>query len=116
CTNDNSEALRLIRQRHLGKDVGRGTLAWNTQDSARAQRRQNGQSVRYEESLQIIDYAVEHALIGKDSKKLQDSGFPITTLERLLKDQTICNALGIAHKANGWEFNLQPEESHKGIA
>jgi hypothetical protein len=116
CTTDKAEALRLIKIRHHGKDQGRGVLSWNPQQAARAQRRQNGQSARYEESLQIIDYAIEHNLLGSESETLKDRKFPITTLERLLKDPAVCNALGISHKPTGWEFEIRPEESHKGIS
>lgn len=114
--NDRAEVLRLIKARHLGRDQGRGVIPWNPQDSARAQRRESGQAVRYEESLQIIDYAVEHGLLGRESEKLRDTKFPITTLERLLKDQAVCSQLGINYKPGvGWVFDLVPAEAHKGL-
>lgn len=114
---DEQEALRLIEIRHDGEQQGAGLIPWNPQQKARADIRKSGKAKRYHESVELLDYAIKHSLLGeKTSEKLLDKKFPITTLERMLKDKYLRKQIGINHTNSGWELTKKPTESHKGIS
>lgn len=106
----------ILDRRHRGLDSGRGLRGWNAQQSARAQRTRDGKAARYEKALNVIDYAVSNSLLGSASKSLQDPGFPITTLERLLGDISFHSSLGISFNENSLVFTSQPDSANRALA
>lgn len=114
---DRDSAGWMIERRHSGQDQGRGLIPWNAIQKARAEQLRSGKAARYQSALELIDFAIERSLLGDDTEqKLISSSFPVTTLDRMLGDTDVRQALGISRGPAGWQFDIDPQESSKGLA
>lgn len=112
---DRDSVYWMIERRHSGEDAGRGLKPWTAQQKARAERSRDGVAQRYEQALQVIDYAFSRNLLGADSKRLKESEFRITNLERLIADANFRHRIGIDFPEGKLVFTLDPDEVHKGL-
>lgn len=113
---DRESADWMVERRHSGQDQGRGLIPWNAIQKARAEQLRSGKAARYQSALELIDFAIERSLLGDGTEgRLVSSNFPVTTLDRMLGDTDVRRMLGISRGPTGWQFDIDPQESLKGL-
>ncbi len=93
---------RWISQRHTGENNGRGIVVWN--GVARARFRGNGPA------LQALDMVLAHGDLTDEQRAEVESGFHISTLDRLLKTPAVRATLGLRITQSKLESSLPPPE------
>ncbi|HFC30381.1 MAG TPA: hypothetical protein ENJ44_04980, partial [Oceanospirillales bacterium] len=113
--NDEEVAFHFMEVKHLGELGGIGVVTWGAEEKARHQKRQNKTS-REHKSLTLLDHVRESKLYDQKTKDNAGSGFPITTLERLLGDKDFRESIGLALDSDGGLiFRLDPKEVSKAV-
>lgn len=107
------EAERLIELRHQGKQEGVGTLGWNARQKERHQQRR-GKKGRYSYSYQLVD-AVKDKVDTDLGEQVSDSRFPISTLDRILKNSKAREFLGLSTEAGEPTRLIEEKETLKGL-
>jgi hypothetical protein len=110
----NEEADRLIELRHQGPQEGVGTVPWDARQKERHQERL-GKRGRYAFSHQVLD-AASHRLEKNLREKVQTGDFPISTLDRILRDTYAREFLGLSTRGGAPERLLEERETLKGLA
>jgi hypothetical protein len=106
-----SEADVWIKLKHSGENDGVGTVSWGNHSVLRYQERVEGYSAL---PLQFIDFLKSSNSVD-DELKINLKNIKSSTLDRILGDKDIKNALGI-YTANGFiESDLKEEEITKGF-
>lgn len=108
------EAERLIELRHQGPQEGVGTVPWNARQKERHQQRR-GKKGRYSYSHQVID-AVTDKVDPDLQDQLQSSRFSISTLDRILKNTSAREFLGLSTEAGEPTRLIEEKETLKGLS
>lgn len=107
------DADRLIELRHLGPQGGVGTVPWNGAQKSRHMARR-GKRGRYAYTQEVID-AVLDKLDDDLRNEVQQPGFPISTLDRLLRNDEVRQFLGLLNQNGKPQRILAEEETLKGL-
>lgn len=108
------EAYHFIELKHLGESGGAGVVPWDTEQQARHSLRAR-KHARHQKAVALIDF-IKAKSSDKEIKAFAESGFPITTLDRLLSDRDFRDFLGLCLDANGeLAFRIAPAEALKAI-
>jgi hypothetical protein len=102
-----AEGAAWIKQRHTGENEGRGIVDWGGVASARF--RGN------DPALQALDLVLKHGGLTDDEKNSIETGFPITTLDRLLSTPAVRSAIGLVIEEQKLRTALPPEEVIKTL-
>ena len=84
------EGRYWIELRHNGEDQGRGIVSWKPVVAARFRKR--------DPTIQAFDMVMEHGGFSEDQAEAIRSGFPLSTLKRLIESSDVRQAIGIAVK------------------
>jgi hypothetical protein len=114
CCSSNEEADRLIELRHQGPQDGIGTVPWDARQKERHQDRL-GKRGRYAFSHGVLDAVAERLDLGLRTK-VQGNDFPISTLDRILKDTYAREFLGLSTQGGLPQRLLEEKETMKGLA
>jgi hypothetical protein len=107
------EADRLIELRHQGAQEGIGTVPWTPKQKDRHQQRQ-GKKGRYEFSSRVID-AVLDKVEPNIKEMIEETSFPVSTLDRILKNPDAQKFLGITSVGGIPQLVIEEKEALKGI-
>ena len=108
------DAYHFIELRHMGQSEGVGIVTWGAEPKARHALRVLQKS-RHHKALALLDY-LKTTSKEKDIRQYATSGFPITTLDRLLSDSDFRDFLGLRLDENGeLAFRIEPAEAIKPI-
>jgi len=105
------DAYRWIKLKHTGENEGVGTVRWDAQQTARFNERVEGVS---KIALQALDFLRNDDSTEEELKK-KLKYVPSTSLERLLQDTAVQNALGISISNGRLQTNLEESEVAKGL-
>ncbi|MEX2149008.1 MAG: hypothetical protein WD793_02235 [Steroidobacteraceae bacterium] len=108
------EADRLIELRHQGPQEGVGTVSWDARQKERHQQRL-GKQGRYAFSHQVIN-AVANKLDPSLKAKIQENGFAISTLDRILKNTHAREFLGLSTEGGAPLRLIEEKETLKGLS
>jgi hypothetical protein len=107
------DADRLMELRHQGPQQGVGTVPWTGAQKTRHQERM-GKRGRYAYSQDVLD-----SVVGKLDDELrgqiQDPEFPLSTLDRLLKNAEVREFLGLTDEDGKPRRVLHESEMLKGL-
>jgi hypothetical protein len=107
------EADRLIELRHQGPQDGVGTVAWDARQKERHQQRL-GKHGRYAFSNQVMEAVIDK--IDPELKdKIQEKGFSISTLDRILKNTHAREFLGLSTEGGEPRRLIEEKETLKGL-
>lgn len=113
--NDIDTAYHFMEVKHLGQLSGVGVVPWESEEKARHQKRRNLKSAEHK-ALSLLDYVRGSKLYSKKTKDLASSGFPITTLDRLLGDKIFRESIGLTLDTNGnLAIGVDPKEAKKAV-
>jgi hypothetical protein len=101
------EAAMWIRLRHTGENKGRGIVDWGAVASARF--------LGTNPSLQALDLVLNHGELTADERSFIDDGFPISTLDRLLRNPAVRTMLGLSIRGDKLLSSLPPAELIKPL-
>lgn len=108
------EAYHFIELKHLGESGGAGVVPWDTEQKARHSLRAL-KHARHHKAVTLLDF-IKAKSNDKDAKTFAKSGFPITTLDRLLSDRDFRDFLGLCLDTTGeLAFRIAPSEALKPI-
>lgn len=96
-----------IELRHNGEDEGRGVVAWKPVVAARF--REKGPDI------QALDMVLEHGGFSEEQAQEIRSGFPLTTLRRLLDSREVLKELGLSVKGKKLLTKLPGDEIIKPL-
>lgn len=98
-----------INLKHTGENDGAGTVQWD--GNARARKRAKGDI-----GLELLDFGkAKNWFTDDELKGPNGTSFPLTTLNRLLGDPQVREALGLTLSNNILLSMVPPEELEKGI-
>lgn len=109
----NEEADRLIELRHQGPQDGIGTVPWDARQKERHQERL-GKRGRYAFSHDVLD-AIADRLEADLRERVQGMEFPISTLDRILKDTRARKFLGLSTEGGAPQRVFEEKETLKGL-
>lgn len=96
-----AERNRWVELRHTGENRGRGLVAWGAKEKTRfASRHSPERTNRMEFALKIVELVEQHGSLSPEEMKILRM-VPITTLERMVGDPVVRNALGIERSPSG---------------
>jgi hypothetical protein len=104
---DRAEGNEWIRQRHMGRDAGRGIVDWTSIASSRFRGR--------DPALQALDFVLEHAGLTDEQKEQITGKFPLTTLDRLLSTPSVRAEIGFEVEKGKLTTELPAEEAIKPL-
>jgi hypothetical protein len=96
-----------IELRHNGEDQGRGVVDWKPIVAARFRER--------EPAIQAFDLVIEHGGFNEDEAEALRSGFPLTTLRRLIESPDVRERIGLALKSGRLFTDLPGSEVIKPL-
>jgi hypothetical protein len=102
------ESRPWIELRHTGANGGRGLVSWEGIQTARF-RGESGVG------LQALEFIKEHANLDDESLSLLDRGFPITTLDRLMKSKAVRERMGLTLTQGKLESTIPGRELLKPL-
>ncbi|MBM9547409.1 hypothetical protein JWG40_10300 [Leptospira sp. 201903074] len=108
---DPKDAIEWIKLKHTGENEGVGTVRWDAQQVARFDERIEGKSSI---SLQAIDFLKKSNLVEKELKGKLKS-VPSSSLDRLLRDPSVQDVVGIKISNGNIQTELKEEEVIKGL-
>lgn len=108
------DADRLIELRHQGPQSGIGTVPWTAGQKSRHQARL-GKRGRYAFSQEVVDAVVEK-LDPELQSAVRRQDYPISTLDRLLKNTEVRQFLGITNEDGTPRRILHEAETLKGLS
>jgi hypothetical protein len=110
------KAFHFIELKHLGEQKGKGTVPWDPEQKTRHESRVHKKG-KNERALALLDYVRKSEFFSSETKKNAASGFPITTLERLLSDADFRSFLGLSINEDGEiAFSVEETEVRKPVA
>lgn len=113
--DDLEKAFHFIELRHQGESGGAGIVGWGSEQKARHNQRLHRRP-RHHKALAVLDFIRDSDGISSELKDLASSGFPITTLDRILSDREFRNFLGLDLNSDGDIcFTIEPNEAMKPI-
>lgn len=107
------DADRLIELRHQGRQGGVGTVPWDSAQKTRHMARR-GKRGRYAYTQEVIDSILDK-LDDDLIEEVQRPGFPISTLDRLLRNENVREFLGLVVDNGKPKRVLPEEETLKGL-
>ncbi|MCJ8208067.1 hypothetical protein MUY27_00010 [Mucilaginibacter sp. RS28] len=105
------DASKWINLKHTGENDGIGIVKWNAQQVARFEARTRGKSAI---ALQAIEFLRRESLLD-DHLKEQLKNVPSTSLERLLRDASIQDVLGLSIADGKLLTGFHKDEVVKGL-
>lgn len=109
--SDVDEANRWIKLKHTGENEGVGTVTWDAQQKARFEERFEGKATY---ALQVIDFLKKNNSFD-DELKEKLSHIPSSSLQRLLSDPDVREAIGIAIDDGRVVASYSPDEILKPL-
>lgn len=114
--DDEETAFYFIELRHLGESGGAGVVPWESEQKARHDLRVHRKS-RHHKALAVLDFVRNGEGVDSETKGLAGEGFPITTLDRVLSDESFRSFLGLSLAPDGEIcFRIEPRQAMKPIA
>jgi len=107
------EAERLIELRHQGPQDGVGTVPWDANQKSLHQERL-GKRGRYSFSQQVLD-GIKDKLDDDTKKQISTQRFPISTLDRILKNTDAREFFGLSTEGGTPQCVLEEQEVLKGL-
>jgi len=101
------EAKKWIYLRHTGENDGRGVVGWSGLASARFR--------GTDPALQALEFVRAHGNLDEQHRRLLDTGFPITTLDRLLSTREVRDLIGVDVKEGKLRSGLPGDEIIKPL-
>jgi hypothetical protein len=101
------EGRYWIELRHNGEDQGRGVVSWKPIVAARWRNR--------DPAIQAFDMVIEHGGFSEDEAEAIRSGFPLTTLQRLMETPDVRSMLGLTLKSGSLHTTLPAAELIKPL-
>jgi hypothetical protein len=96
-----AERNRWVKLRHTGENKGRGLVAWGAKEKTRFDSRHSSDRAnRMEFALKIVELVEQHGGLSPEEVRTLRM-VPITTLERMVGDPVVRNALGIEKSPSG---------------
>lgn len=101
------EAKKWIYLRHTGENDGRGVVGWSGLAAARFR--------GTDPALQALEFVRVHGNLHEHHRRVLDTAFPITTLDRLLSTREVRDLIGIEVKDGKLRSGLPGEELIKPL-
>jgi hypothetical protein len=110
--NKFEDASKWINLKHTGENEGVGIVKWNAQQVARFEAKTRGKSAI---ALQAIEFLKRDSKLNEEFKE-QLKNVPSTSLERLLRDASIQDVLGLSIEDGKLLTSFHREEVVKGLS
>lgn len=110
------DAYHFIEIKHMGEANGAGIVQWDSEQKARHAKRLNKKKGP-QRALELLEHVRTSELYDKETKDAAHSGFPITTLDRMISDVEFRDFLGLGINSEGRVvYSIDPEEARKPIS